>query len=34
MPTLLKPKRITNWDPEDVAAWEAGNKYVARRNLI
>ncbi|WP_158166508.1 MFS transporter [Mycolicibacterium smegmatis] len=34
MPTLLKPKRITNWDPEDVVAWEAGNKYVARRNLI
>ncbi|MFG1934386.1 nitrate/nitrite transporter [Mycobacterium sp. NPDC048908] len=27
-------KRITDWDPEDVAAWEAGNKYVARRNLI
>lgn len=25
---------ITNWDPEDVVAWEAGNKYVARRNLI
>ena len=22
------------WDPEDVAAWEAGNKYIARRNLI
>ncbi|OBF28300.1 MFS transporter [Mycobacterium sp. ACS1612] len=27
-------KRITDWDPEDIAAWEAGNKYVARRNLI
>jgi NNP family nitrate/nitrite transporter-like MFS transporter len=27
-------KRITDWDPEDVAAWQAGNKYVARRNLI
>jgi NNP family nitrate/nitrite transporter-like MFS transporter len=26
--------RITDWDPEDVAAWEAGNKYIARRNLI
>lgn len=25
---------ITAWDPEDVAAWEAGNKYIARRNLI
>ena len=27
-------QRITDWDPEDVAAWEAGNKFVARRNLI
>ena len=26
--------RITDWDPEDTVAWEAGNKYVARRNLI
>ena len=26
--------RISNWDPEDVAAWEAGNKKTARRNLI
>src|ERR1044071_1419588 len=26
--------RITDWDPEDVVAWEAGNKYIARRNLI
>ncbi|MGV0810980.1 nitrate/nitrite transporter [Mycolicibacterium boenickei] len=34
MPTLLKQKYITNWDPEDTLAWEAGNKYVARRNLI
>ncbi|WP_102141365.1 nitrate/nitrite transporter [Mycobacterium hubeiense] len=25
---------ITNWDPEDVVAWEAGNKKIARRNLI
>ncbi|OBK12396.1 nitrate/nitrite transporter [Mycobacterium asiaticum] len=25
---------ISEWDPEDVAAWEAGNKYIARRNLI
>lgn len=25
---------ITDWDPEDVAAWEAGNKKIARRNLI
>src|ERR1700739_2826555 len=27
-------RHISNWDPEDVAAWEAGNKKVARRNLI
>ena len=26
--------RITDWDPEDVPAWEAGNKNIARRNLI
>jgi NNP family nitrate/nitrite transporter-like MFS transporter len=25
---------ITEWDPEDVVAWEAGNKNIARRNLI
>lgn len=25
---------ITDFDPEDCAAWEAGNKAVARRNLI
>lgn len=34
MPTLLKSNRVTNWDPEDTIAWEAGNKYIARRNLI
>jgi NNP family nitrate/nitrite transporter-like MFS transporter len=27
-------RRITNWDPEDRPAWEAGNKAIARRNLI
>src|SRR3954447_20221527 len=26
--------RITDWDPEDAVAWEAGNKHIARRNLI
>ncbi|WKG06821.1 NarK/NasA family nitrate transporter [Mycolicibacterium sp. HK-90] len=31
---MLKSKRITNWDPEDTLAWEAGNKYIARRNLV
>ena len=25
---------ITHWDPEDTVAWEAGNKNIARRNLI
>ena len=34
MPTLRKSKRVTNWDPEDTLAWESGNKYIARRNLI
>jgi MFS transporter, NNP family, nitrate/nitrite transporter len=26
--------RITDWNPEDTAAWEAGNGAIARRNLI
>jgi MFS transporter, NNP family, nitrate/nitrite transporter len=26
--------RITDWNPEDTAAWEAGNKQIARRNLL
>jgi NNP family nitrate/nitrite transporter-like MFS transporter len=26
--------RILYWDPEDLLAWEAGNKAIARRNLI
>ncbi|MGF2943988.1 MFS transporter [Mycobacterium sp. Lab-001] len=26
--------RITDWNPEDVAAWEAGNHAIARRNLF
>ena len=25
---------LSDWDPEDTMAWEAGNKRVARRNLI
>lgn len=25
---------ITDWNPEDIVAWEAGNKNIARRNLI
>lgn len=27
-------RRLLCWDPEDVVAWEAGNKKVARRNLV
>ncbi|MEB3984372.1 NarK/NasA family nitrate transporter [Mycobacterium sp. 663a-19] len=26
--------RITDWNPEDTAAWEAGNNRIARRNLL
>ncbi|QUR68182.1 nitrate/nitrite transporter [Mycobacterium spongiae] len=26
--------RISHWDPEDLLGWEAGNKIVARRNLL
>lgn len=26
--------RIVDWNPEDAAAWEAGNKKIARRNLL
>src|ERR1700758_3062450 len=26
--------RIVDWDPEDAAAWDAGNKNIARRNLL
>src|SRR5271166_4503859 len=31
---MSRAHHISNWDPEDVAAWEAGNKKIARRNLI
>jgi MFS transporter, NNP family, nitrate/nitrite transporter len=26
--------RITEWNPEDAAAWESGNNAIARRNLL
>jgi NNP family nitrate/nitrite transporter-like MFS transporter len=26
--------RIADWNPEDTAAWEAGNNKIARRNLL
>ncbi|MGW4366205.1 nitrate/nitrite transporter [Nocardia takedensis] len=32
--TLTRNHNIEHWDAEDVQAWEAGGKNVARRNLI
>lgn len=29
-----RSRHIAHWDPEDVQAWEAGNKAIARRNLV
>ena len=34
MATLAPAHRLTGWDPEDAAAWTAGNEDIARRNLI
>lgn len=34
MSTLTRNRNIEQWDAEDVAAWEAGGKDVAKRNLI
>ncbi len=31
---MARSHLITNWNPEDTAAWEAGNNNVARRNLV
>jgi MFS transporter, NNP family, nitrate/nitrite transporter len=31
---MERPHHILHWDPEDLLAWEAGNKIIARRNLI
>lgn len=31
---MARSHRISEWDPEHVLAWEAGNKAVARRNLF
>ena len=31
---MRRNHRITDWNPEDAAAWEAGNKDIARRNLL
>ena len=32
--TLTRNRTIEHWDAEDVAAWEAGGKQIAKRNLI
>ncbi|MGV9586191.1 nitrate/nitrite transporter [Nocardia farcinica] len=32
--TLTRNRNIEHWDAEDVEAWEAGGKHIARRNLI
>jgi MFS transporter, NNP family, nitrate/nitrite transporter len=32
--SLGRPHVLSDWDPEDTVAWEAGNKSIARRNLI
>lgn len=31
---LTRSRTITDWDPEDVQAWNAGGSKIARRNLI
>jgi NNP family nitrate/nitrite transporter-like MFS transporter len=32
--TLTRDRNIEHWDAEDVEAWEAGGKNIAKRNLI
>jgi NNP family nitrate/nitrite transporter-like MFS transporter len=32
--SLTRDRNIAHWDAEDVAAWEAGGKKIANRNLI
>ncbi len=31
---MRRNHRITDWNPQDAAAWEAGNKNIARRNML
>jgi len=31
---MRRNHRIADWNPEDAVAWEAGNKDIARRNLL
>jgi MFS transporter, NNP family, nitrate/nitrite transporter len=32
--TLTRDRNIEHWDAEDVEAWEAGGKQIAKRNLV
>lgn len=34
MTTLIRDRNIDHWDAEDIAAWEAGGKQIAKRNLV
>jgi NNP family nitrate/nitrite transporter-like MFS transporter len=34
MSRLIRNRDIASWDAEDVAAWEAGGKGIAKRNLV
>ncbi|MGK2881683.1 MAG: nitrate/nitrite transporter [Mycobacterium sp.] len=34
MPSFTRDRTIAHWDAEDVAAWDAGGKDIAKRNLI
>lgn len=31
---MARRRRLSDWNPEDTAAWEAGNSKIARRNLL
>ncbi|QZA19786.1 NarK/NasA family nitrate transporter [Mycobacterium malmoense] len=31
---VARSRHISHWDAEDMASWEAGNKIIARRNLL
>jgi NNP family nitrate/nitrite transporter-like MFS transporter len=31
---LARSRQLSHWDAEDLVAWEAGNKAIARRNLL
>lgn len=31
---MTRSHRISEWNPEDTVAWEAGNSTIARRNLL